>query len=68
VFSPTDIVTIITKNAGIATLHGDEIGTLEAGKLGDVVIVDGDPLTDARALLRVTTTIKAGAVVFQAPR
>jgi len=68
VFSPTDIVSIITKNAGIATLHGDEIGTLEAGKLGDVVIVDGDPLADSRALLRVTTTIKAGAVVFQAPR
>jgi imidazolonepropionase-like amidohydrolase len=68
VFSPTDIVTIITKNAGIATLHGDEIGTLEMGKLGDVVIVDGDPLTDARALLRVTTTIKAGTIAFQAPR
>jgi imidazolonepropionase-like amidohydrolase len=68
VFSPTDIVSIITKNAGIATLHGDEIGTLEAGKLGDVVIVDGDPLADSRALLRVTTTIKGGAIVFQAQR
>lgn len=68
VFSPTDIVTIITKNAGIAALQGDEIGTLEPGKLGDVVIVDGDPLADSRALLRVTTTIKGGAVVFQAQR
>jgi len=68
VFSPADIVAIITKNAGVATLHGDEIGTLEAGKLGDVVLVDGDPLADSRALLRVTTTVKGGAVVFQAPR
>lgn len=68
VFSPTDIVTIITKNAAIATLHEAEIGTLEVGKLGDVVIVDGDPLADSRALLRVTTTVKAGAIVFQAQR
>ena len=35
-------------------------GSLEPGKLGDVVIIDGDPLTDSRALLHVTTTIKGG--------
>ena len=40
VFSPTDIVQIITKNAAISTLHGTEIGTLEPGKLADIVIVD----------------------------
>ena len=68
VFSPTDIVTIITRNAANSTLHQAEIGTLEPGKFGDIVIVDGDPLADSRALLRVTTTIKGGAIVFQAKR
>jgi imidazolonepropionase-like amidohydrolase len=68
VFSPADIVTIITRNAANSTLHQAEIGTLEPGKFGDLVIIDGDPLTDSRALLRVTTTIKGGAVVFQAKR
>jgi imidazolonepropionase-like amidohydrolase len=63
VFAPKDIVTIITKNAGLATLHGDEIGTLEPGKLADIVIIDGDPLRDSRALLNVVTTIKEGRVV-----
>jgi imidazolonepropionase-like amidohydrolase len=66
VFSPADIVQIITKNAGLATLHGDEIGTLEPGKLADIVIVDGDPLRESAALLNVVTTIKGGEVVFEA--
>lgn len=65
VFSPREIVEIITKNAAIATLHGDEFGTLEPGKYGDVVILDGDPMTDVTALMNVVTTIKEGKVVFQ---
>jgi imidazolonepropionase-like amidohydrolase len=65
VFSPRRIVEIITKNAAAATMHGDEFGTLEAGKYGDVVIVDGDPMTDTTALMNVVTTIKEGKVVFQ---
>jgi imidazolonepropionase-like amidohydrolase len=67
VFSPQEIVQIITKNAAAATLHGDEFGTLEVGKYGDVVIIDGDPLADSSALLNVVSTIKEGKVVFSAP-
>jgi imidazolonepropionase-like amidohydrolase len=65
VFSPQDIVKIITKNAATATMHGAEIGTLEPGKLADIVIVDGDPMHDSSALLHVVTTIKGGQVVFE---
>jgi imidazolonepropionase-like amidohydrolase len=65
VFSPQDVVKIITKNAGIATMHGAEIGTLEVGKLADMVIIDGDPMIDSDALLNVVTTIKGGQVVFE---
>src|SRR5215471_2783906 len=65
VFSPQDVVKIITKNAANSTLHGAEIGTLEAGKLADIVIVDGDPLKDSDALLHVVTTIKGGQVVYE---
>ncbi len=60
-----DIVQIITKNAAAATLHGAEIGTLEPGKLADIVIVDGDPLRASAELLNVVTTIKGGEVVFE---
>ena len=65
VFSPADIVTIITKNAASSTLHGAEIGTIEPGKLADIVIIDGDPLRSSAALLNVVTTIKGGEVVFE---
>lgn len=64
VFSPREVVTILTANAAEATLHGDEFGTLEVGKAGDVVIVDGDPLSDSHALLDVVSTIKGGQVVY----
>ena len=65
VFSPTDVVSIITKNAAEAALKADELGTLEAGKLADIVLVDGDPLEASSALLNVVTTIKGGEVVFE---
>ena len=68
VFSPQQVVQIITKNAATATMHGSEIGTLEPGKLADIVIVDGDPLRDSNALQHVLTTIKGGEVVFEAKR
>jgi imidazolonepropionase-like amidohydrolase len=65
VFSPAEVVTILTQNAAEAVLHGDELGTLEAGKLADIVIVDGDPLVTSDVLLNVVTTIKDGVVVFE---
>ena len=65
VFSPTDVVKILTQGAAKSTLHDAEIGTLEPGKLADIVIVDGDPLATTEALQHVVTTIKGGEVVFE---
>ncbi|MCD4671465.1 MAG: amidohydrolase family protein [Anaerolineaceae bacterium] len=39
-----------TRNAAECCLLGDEVGTLEAGKLADFLLVDGDPLTDITVL------------------
>jgi imidazolonepropionase-like amidohydrolase len=38
----------------------DEIGTIEVGKRADLVVVDGDPLADLRALRRIRWTVKDG--------
>lgn len=38
----------------------DKTGTLEAGKVADVIVVDGDPLADLAALGRVQRTYVAG--------
>jgi imidazolonepropionase-like amidohydrolase len=40
----------------------DRIGTLEPGKLADVVAVEGDPLADIRAAERVVFVMKGGVV------
>jgi imidazolonepropionase-like amidohydrolase len=63
VFSPLDIVTILTRNAAAAIGLGDETGTLEPGKLADMVILDGDPLADVHDLLSVAVVLKEGRVV-----
>jgi len=64
-FSPKDIVTILTRNAARSVLKADQLGTLEPGKLADIVIVDGDPLADIDDVLKVVTTIKGGVVVSE---
>lgn len=48
-------------NAGILGMS-DKIGTLEAGKLADIVAVDGDPLKDVHTLEHVTFVMKDGVV------
>lgn len=64
-FSPADIVTMLTRNAARSALKADQLGTLEPGKLADVVIVDGDPLADIYDVLKVVTTVKGGVVVSE---
>jgi imidazolonepropionase-like amidohydrolase len=39
------------------------IGTVEPGKVADLVVVDGNPLRDLGALRRVRTVIKGGELV-----
>jgi imidazolonepropionase-like amidohydrolase len=42
----------------------DKLGTLETGKLADIIIVDGDPLADVKSLRAVSITIKDGVAWF----
>ena len=39
-----------TRNAAQCCLLGDRVGTLEPGKLADILLVDGDPLADITVL------------------
>lgn len=63
VFSAADIVTIMSRNAAIAIGRPNELGTVEAGKLADLVILDGDPLDDPYDLLNVRVVIQGGEIV-----
>ena len=62
-FSPKDIVTILTKNAAAAIHRPQEVGTLQPGKLADIVILNGNPLENTSNLLNVALVIKGGEIV-----
>jgi imidazolonepropionase-like amidohydrolase len=46
----------------------DQIGTLEVGKQGDIVLLDGDPLEGYWNWLKARTVVKSGKVVVEAKR
>ena len=62
-FSPRDIGKILGQGAARSTLKQDQIGTLESGKLADMVLIDGNPLIDINDLMKVVVTIKGGRIV-----
>jgi imidazolonepropionase-like amidohydrolase len=41
-----------------------ELGTLESGKIADLIIVDGNSLEDLQALKNVEVVVKGGKVVM----
>ena len=51
-----------TRDAAKALGKEKEIGTIEAGKLADMVIVDANPLADMRNLHKIYRVIKGGVV------
>ncbi|MGE5603328.1 MAG: amidohydrolase family protein [Nitrososphaerales archaeon] len=65
--TPMEVIEASTRRAAWVCGHGDELGALTPGKLADIVIVDGDPLTDIAAMGRVVAVIKGGQVVMPAP-
>jgi imidazolonepropionase-like amidohydrolase len=50
-------------NTAAAIDKSKDLGTLEPGKMANIVLIDGDPLEDVLNLTRVAVTIKDGKVV-----
>src|SRR6266550_1614026 len=63
-YGMTPMQAIQTATRGAADLLGmsDQIGTIEAGKLADIVAVPGNPLNDITAMERVGFVMKDGQV------
>ena len=43
-------------------------GTVTSGKMADLVVLDGDPITDISAFSRVRFTIRNGRVIYERSR
>jgi imidazolonepropionase-like amidohydrolase len=63
-YGMTPIQTVRTATVNAAKLLGrdKDLGTIAAGKLADLVAVDGDPLSDPAALTRAKWVMKGGVV------
>ncbi len=62
---PTGVVLrIATVNGARALGDEDRLGTIEAGKYADLVVVRGDPLVDITVTRNLDLVVKAGQVYF----
>jgi imidazolonepropionase-like amidohydrolase len=64
--TPLEVIEAGTRNAAYVCGHGDELGTLQAGKLADVIVVNGNPLDDIAALQHLIAVISNGQIAYEA--
>jgi imidazolonepropionase-like amidohydrolase len=65
--NPIDALKSATANDAELLGIGQKVGTLEKGKLADVIAVPGDPTVDVTATERVSFVMKEGKVIRQGP-
>lgn len=61
--SPLEAITIGTLNAAKYLDREDELGTIEPGKLADMVLLDADPTVDIRNTQRISAVFKGGVEI-----
>ena len=60
---PLEVLRAATINAAALLGWSSRIGTIEQGKLADIIAVDGDPLKDVKDLQRVRFVMKGGEII-----
>ncbi len=64
-FTEAEALLAGTLDSARALGMGDELGSLEVGKLADVLVVEGDPLTDVGAIANVAEVFRDGRWVVR---
>jgi imidazolonepropionase-like amidohydrolase len=67
VLSNSEIIQTMTHNAAVFLQRDHEIGAIAPGMVADLVLVDGNPLTDITALTRVRRVWQRGVAVQLPP-
>ena len=63
--SPMEAIVAATKTGAKMILRGDELGTLQEGKLADIIVVEGNPLDDIRLMVgpeHISVVLQGGQV------
>jgi len=60
--APAKIIVMSTRNGALAMGMDDEIGTLETGKIADLVVLEKDPAESAAAFRSITQVMRAGVL------
>jgi imidazolonepropionase-like amidohydrolase len=63
VFSMADIHRIMGPNSARYVGMADRIGTLETGKLADIILIDGNPTLNIYEMLKTRVVLKEGRIV-----
>jgi imidazolonepropionase-like amidohydrolase len=63
---PAQVLRIATLGAARVMKHDDKRGSIEPGKLADVILVAGDPSVDMRDIRKVETVVRNGVVYHSA--
>jgi imidazolonepropionase-like amidohydrolase len=61
--TPSQAIVAATRNGAMAARGLNDFGTIEAGKIADLVILSADPLADISNLRKVATVLKEGRIV-----
>lgn len=61
--SPMDILIAATRNGAQAFGLGNELGTVEEGKIADLLVLDADPLSDIANMKKINMVIKDGQII-----
>ena len=62
-FSMQDLIKMMGPNTASYIQMGDQLGTLDAGKLADLILLDGDPREGYWNWLKTKVVVKGGVVV-----
>lgn len=58
--SPLEVITAATQDGALFLGVGKELGTIESGKLADLIVVEGDPSRDIQAMRKVQRVMLNG--------
>ncbi len=65
-FTPLEVLTIATKNSAKFVQREDELGTIEPGKIADIIIVKGNPAEDINLMVgpdQIKVVIQGGEIM-----